>query len=169
MTTGNDFGLAVAEQTLFSALLTPQQALSRNGFRALMGCLCAVSGAVGIGFSLVGAWPVFGFLGLDVLAIYLAFRIYFSRARASEEIRVTASELRLRRISHRGHVVEWVQNPLWVRLEQIAHAEFGIERLYLVSRGRRVAIAGFLGADEKAGFARALSAALEAARRGPLR
>ncbi len=58
-------------------------------------------------------------------------------------------------------------NPLWVQLDQKVHAEFGIERLYLVSRGRRVSIASFLGADEKANFAKALTAALQAARRGP--
>jgi uncharacterized membrane protein len=110
---------------------------------------------------------VLGFFGLDVLAIYWAFRINFRSARASEEIRVTASELRLRRVSHRGHVVEFVLNPLWVRLDRKAHAEYGIERLYLVSKGRRVAVANFLGPDEKASFAKALTAALQAARRGP--
>jgi uncharacterized membrane protein len=80
---------------------------------------------------------------------------------------VTPSELRLRRVSHRGHVVEWVLNPLWVQIEQKSHAEFGIERLYLVSQGRRVAVASFLGPDEKASFAKALREALQAARRGP--
>ena len=80
---------------------------------------------------------------------------------------MTPSELRVRRVSHRGHVVEWVLNPLWVQLDQKIHAEFGIERLYLVSRGRRVSIASFLGPEEKASFAKALTAALQAARRGP--
>ena len=80
---------------------------------------------------------------------------------------MTPSELRLRRVSHRGHVIEFVLNPLWVRLDQISHAEFGIERLYLVSRGRHVAIGSFLGPEEKASFAKALRAALQAARRGP--
>jgi uncharacterized membrane protein len=80
---------------------------------------------------------------------------------------VTASELRVRRVSHRGHVVEWVLNPLWVQFEQKSHAEFGIEKLYLVSRGRRVSIGSFLGPDEKASFAKALMAALQAAKRGP--
>ena len=80
---------------------------------------------------------------------------------------MTPSELRVRRVSHRGHVVEWVLNPLWVQLDQKIHAEFGIEKLYLLSKGRRVSIAGFLGPDEKASFAKALTAALQAARRGP--
>jgi uncharacterized membrane protein len=64
-------------------------------------------------------------------------------------------------------VVEWVLNPLWVQLDQKSDPEFGIEKLYLVSRGRRVAIAGFLGPDEKASFAKALLEALHAAKRGP--
>jgi uncharacterized membrane protein len=114
----------------------------------------------------MGAWPVFGFFGLDVLAIYWAFKINFRRARACEEIRMTSSELHVRRVSHRGDVVEFSFNPLWVQLDRKEHAEFGIERLYLVSKGRRIAIGGFLGADEKASFSNALIAALQAARRG---
>ena len=167
MTAGNDFDPDYTQLKLFSALLTPHRSLSRTGFLVLMAFLSIVSFAAGLAFLLMGAWPVLGFSGLDVLVVYWAFRINFRHAKASEEISVTPSELRVRRVSHRGHVVEWVLNPLWVQLDQKTHAEFGIEKLYLVSRGRRVSVASFLGADEKASFAKALSAALQAARRGP--
>ena len=166
MTAGNDFD-PESQPELFSALLTPHRSLNRTGFLVLMALLSVVSFAAGLAFLLMGAWPVFGFFGLDVLVIYWAFRINFRRAKASEEIRVTPSELRVRRVSHRGHVVEFVLNPLWVQLDQKIHAEYGIEKLYLLSKGRRVAIASFLGPDEKASFAKALTAALQAARRGP--
>jgi len=166
MTAGNEFDPEVAEPTLFSALLTPHRSLNRTGFLVLMAFLSLISFAAGVAFLLMGAWPVFGFFGLDVLAIYWAFKINFRRARACEEIVVTPSELRVRRVSHRGHVTEWVLNPLWVQIDQKVHAEFGIEKLYLVSRGRHLAIASFLGPDEKASFIKALSAALQAARRG---
>jgi uncharacterized membrane protein len=166
MTAGNNFD-PEPQPELFSALLTPHRSLNRTGFLVLMAFLSVVSFAAGLAFLLMGAWPVFGFFGLDVLVIYWAFRINFRRAKASEEIRVTPSELRLRRVSHRGHVVEFVLNPLWVQLDQKIHAEYGIEKLYLLSKGRRVAIASFLGPDEKASFAKALTAALQAARRGP--
>src|SRR6266513_119773 len=164
---GNDFVPQMAQPELFSALLTPHRSLNSTGFLVLMGFLSAVSFAAGLAFLLMGAWPVLGFFGLDVLVIYWAFRINFRYAKAIEEISVTPFELRVRRVSHRGHVVEWVLNPLWVRLDQITHAEFGIEKLYLVSRGRRVSIGSFLGPDEKASFAKALMAALQAAKRGP--
>jgi uncharacterized membrane protein len=166
MTAGNDFD-PDTQPEIFSALLTPHRSLNRTGFLVVMAFLSVVSFATGVAFLLMGAWPVFGFFGLDVLAVYVAFRINFRRARASEEIRITPTELRLRRVSHRGHVVEFVFNPLWVQLDQKAHAEYGIEKLYLLSKGRRLAIASFLGPDEKASFAKALTAGLQAARRGP--
>ena len=166
MTAGNDFD-PDAQPEIFSALLTPHRSLNRTGFVVVMAFVTFVSFVAGLAFLLMGAWPVFGVFGLDVLAIFWAFRFNFRRAKASEEILVTPSELRVRRISHRGDVVEFVLNPLWVRLDQISHTEYGIEKLYLVSKGRHVAIGSFLGPDEKASFAKALTVALQAARRGP--
>src|SRR3954465_5905338 len=126
MTAGNAFDADAPQPELFSALLTPHRSLNRTGFLVLMIALCVVSFVAGMVFLMMGAWPVFGFFGLDVLAIWWAFRINFRTGNACEEIRVTPSELRVRRTSHRGHVVEWVLNPLWVRLEQSGDPEFGI-------------------------------------------
>lgn len=168
MTLSNDFDAGLPEPELFAALLTPHRSLNRTRFLVLMVFLSVVSFGAGIAFLLMGAWPVLGFFALDLLAIYWAFKVNFRRARACEQISVTPSELRLRRVSHRGHVVEWVFNPLWVRLDQEAHEEFGIERLYLASRGNKVAIGSFLSPEEKASFSKALLAALHTARRGPI-
>src|SRR5205823_7475935 len=99
MTAGNDFDPGLAQPELFSALLTPHRSLNRTGFLVLMGFVSAVSFAAGLAFLLMGAWPVFGFFGLDILVIYWAFRINFRDAKASEEIRITPSELRVRRTS----------------------------------------------------------------------
>jgi uncharacterized membrane protein len=166
MTAGNAFDPEPDQPTLFSARLTPHRSLSRAGFLVLMAFISVVSFAAGIAFWLMGAWPVLGFFGLDLLVIWWAFRVNFRSAAATEDIMVTPSELRVRRVSHRGHVAEWALNPLWVQLEQTGDPEFGIERLYLVSRGRRVSIGYFLGPDEKASFAKALLAALQTAKRG---
>src|SRR5512144_604372 len=134
MMSRNDMdGPELSEPPLFSALLTPHRSMNRVRFMVMMAILALVSFVAGMVFLMMGAWPVFGFFGLDVLAIWWAFRINFRTGNACEEIRVTPSELRIRRTSHRGHVVEWVLNPLWVRLEQTGDPEFGIERLYLVS------------------------------------
>jgi uncharacterized membrane protein len=134
-----------------------------------MTVLGLISFATGTAFLLAGAWPVFGFCGLDVLLIYFAFRLSYRRAKAYEQVTVTPSELTVRQVSHHGRINEWTLNPLWVKLDRVVHAEFGIERLFLVSHGRRLAIAGFLGPQEKESFALALSAALGEAKRGPTR
>jgi uncharacterized membrane protein len=166
MSSDND---AFAEPTIFSAIITPHRSLNSTGFLILMLVIGGISFVSGMMFLVIGAWPVFGFFGLDVLLIYSAFRANFRAARAYEEVTVTASELTVRKVSHRGGVREWTLNPVWVRLDRIVHEEFGIERLFLVSRGRRLPIAAFLGPHEKASFARALSTALGEAKRGPTR
>jgi uncharacterized membrane protein len=104
-----------------------------------------------------------------VLLVYVAFRANFRAARAYEEVIVTSSELTLRKVNPAGRARQWTLNPLWVRLERIVHDEFGIERLFLVSRGRRLSIAACLSPDEKASFAKALSLAIGEAKRGPTR
>ena len=158
-----------AEPTLFSAIITPHRSLSGKGFLAVMALVGGLSFIGGMFFFVLGAWPVVGFLGLDVLLVYWAFRANDRAAAAFEEVTVTPSELRLRRVSHRGEVAEWTLNPLWTRLDREKHEEFGLLKLFVVSRGRRFAVAGFLSPKERESFAAALSAALGEARRGPTR
>ena len=166
MTSDNDH---CSEPAIFSAVLTPNRSLSRFGFILLMTVVGTMSFVTGMVFLLAGAWPVFGFCGLDVLLLYWAFRVNYRRGKAYEQVTVTPSELKVRQVSHRGRMREWTLNPLWVRLERVVHAEFGIERLFLISHGRRLAIAACLGPQEKESFALALSAALGEAKRGPTR
>ena len=159
----------LTEPAIFSAVITPHRSLGSTGFLILMLCIGGISFVSGMVFLLLGAWPVFGFLGLDVVLVYVAFRANFRAARAYEVVTVTASELTVRKVNQRGGVREWTLNPVWVQLDRIVHEEFGIERLFLVSRGRRLSIASCLGPDEKASFAQALSSAIGEAKRGPTR
>lgn len=157
------------EPTIFSTVITPHRSLPPTGFLVLMMVFGGISFISGMVFLAMGAWPVFGFFGLDVLLFYWAFRLNYRRGDAYEEVRMTPSTLTVRKVSHRGLVREWSLNPLWVRLEKVAHEEFGIERLFLVSRGKQLTIASFLGPDEKADFAKAFGAALSEAKRGVTR
>lgn len=157
------------EPTIFSALITPHRSLGSAGFMVLIVAFGVVSFIAGIAFLLMGAWPVVGFFGLDVLLLYGAFRLNYRHALAYEEVTVTSSRLTVRKVSHRGRVREWALNPLWVRLERIVQEEFGIERLILVSRGRQLIVGSFLGPAEKESFAKALGNAIGEAKRGPTR
>jgi uncharacterized membrane protein len=158
-----------SEPALFSAVITPHRSLGTTGFLVLMVAIGGISFIAGMMFLIIGAWPVFGFFGLEVALIYWAFRANYHAARAYEEVTVTPSELTVRKVSHRGKVREWTLNPVWVQLDRTVHDEFGIERLFLVSRGKRLSVAGFLAPHEKESFAQALSAAIGEAKRGPTR
>lgn len=155
-----------ATRTLFSAIITPHRSLGPEGFRVMMVLLCVVAGALGLRFLFFGFWPVFGFLFVDVLGLYAAFKISYARARAFEEIHLTPIELSLRRVSHRGEEREWRFNPLWTQLRRDSHAEFGLQRLVLVSRGQHVVVGGELSPEERAHFAEEFGAALSRAKRG---
>jgi uncharacterized membrane protein len=156
-----------AEQRIFAVRLQPHRSLSRRNFHVLMMVFSAMSFTATLPFVLIGAWPVAGFMGLDVALLYLAFRANFRAARAYEDVQVTPIELMLAKVSPKGVKAEWRFHPSWVRLQREEHEEFGVQKLALVSRGQSVEIANFLGPEEKARFATGLSRALAEARRGP--
>src|SRR5262245_35136004 len=92
----------IPEPTLFSAVITPHRSLSRTGFLIVMAVFGGVSFVGGLVFYLLGAWPIVGFLGLDVLLVYVAFKVNYRAAKAYEQVTITPSELRVRKVSHRG-------------------------------------------------------------------
>jgi uncharacterized membrane protein len=153
------------EPTLFSARLKPHRSLSRTGFIVVMAVLGGVSLTVGSIFLMMGAWPIFGFFGLDVLLVYLAFRASFRSARAFEDIHVTPSVLRVRQVSHHGQERENVSNPRWVRMETTRDEDYGMTRLALISRGVPLVIGAFLAPQQREQVAHGLGEALATAKR----
>ncbi len=158
---------AAPDHLLLEVRLVPHRSLGATQFRVLMGVFALAGTASSLPFVIAGAWPVGGFMGLDVALLYLAFRANFRAARAYEDISVTPLELLLAKVSAKGRRAEWRFHPAWVRLDKVEHEEFGLQRLAIRSRGQSVEVAGFLGADAKADFASRLARALAEARRGP--
>src|SRR5678816_286311 len=103
-------------QTRFSAVLTPHRSLGPKGFMVLMGAVCAVSFGTGLLFYLLGAWPVVGFMGLDVALIYTAFKLNYRAARLYETVDLTQTALTVTRVQPSGKEQVWSFNPYWVRL-----------------------------------------------------
>jgi uncharacterized membrane protein len=156
-----------AERPVFDATITPHRSLGQNGFRIVMTLVCLASVASSIPFVVLGAWPVAGFFGLDVIALFIAFQVNFRHARAFERIVVTPLEVLLRKVTHHGREAVWRSNPAWTKLERQQDEDYGLLGLNLVSRGRSVTVASALSPGEREGFAEALGTALAKARRGP--
>ena len=162
MTSGNP-----AETPIFTAVLKPHRSLSPRGFVMVMLALISCSFTAGLAFWSMGAWPVVGFFGLDIVLVQLAFRMNYRQARASEEITVFPDRLTVVKTTVRGDMTELGFNPYWARLEIDRHPEAGVTRVTIASHGKRLDVAGFLGPHERELFAKALSTALAEARATP--
>ena len=153
------------DDVLFSATLTPHRSLGRRGFLVLMSVIAGLWFFTGLYFWSLGAGLVMGFIGLDFLAIWLAFKLNYRAARAYEDVEVTRDALVIRKISAGGGVQEIRFNPRWARLELHREEEEGITRVTVRMRDERVVVGGFLNPDDRQSFARAFGAALAEARR----
>ncbi|WP_186399828.1 DUF2244 domain-containing protein [Stappia sp. P2PMeth1] len=150
----------------FAALLTPYRSLGPAGFRVLMLVVCAICLVAGLVFLSLGAWPVFGFLGLDILLIFLAFRWNYRAARAFEEVQVSRTEIRVRKVLASGREQLYSCNPFWARLHVREEEDEGVLRITLTARDMSVDIGGFLNPDDRTSFADALRRALALAKAG---
>jgi uncharacterized membrane protein len=155
-----------ADAPIFRALLTPYRSLGPKGFGILMGMLVGAWLFFGLLFWSLGAWPVFGFLGLDVLAIWLAFRWNYRQARAREEVEVRRTALDIRKVAPSGRTVAHRFNPFWTRFSVDRHDEIGIVSMAVEGEGRTVTIGSFLNPDDRETFATAFGRALATAKAG---
>jgi uncharacterized membrane protein len=156
------------DKRIYKTRLAPHRSLTPRQVNCFILLLGVGTAALSTPFYLMGAWPVVGFMGLDVLALYIAFRVSFRSARAFETLDLTPFELQLVKTTANGRRAEWRFDTYWLRLERETHEEFGTQRVLLVSRGERVEVGAFLGPDQKAELADDLSRALAAAKSGPV-
>lgn len=147
---------------LWQAELVPHRPLSRRGQTIIVGLASGVSLAIGLVFYLAGAWPVVGFLGLDVVLLWWALR-HNQAGQQSERISITPHELIVERRERGRGGTETRLIRQWVRivLEEDADRSL-VGPLYLVSKELRVEIGRFLGAVERQDLARQLRLALAA-------
>jgi uncharacterized membrane protein len=143
----------------FDAVLTPYRSLPPAGFGILMACLAVVSFIAGMSFVLRGAWPVFGFFGLDVGLVYLAFKLNYRAGRMAETIRLDSKALTIARRYPTGQVKFWSFEPYWLQVLMLGPSGRD-PALVLRSHGRDLVIASFLTVPERQEVAAALHDAL---------
>lgn len=150
-----------SNRKVWQATLTPHRSLTREGFYVLMGLVILVNLVVAGMFVALGAWPIAGFAGLDVLLVWWAFRVNFADARRLERISITEHELLLDRESakHPPQQQRFVRRWVRVEIEEDREREL-IGSLLLVSGRTRVAVGEFLAPEERKTLAEALKSAL---------
>jgi uncharacterized membrane protein len=156
-----DKGKTEHQTRRWSVTLTPHRSLTREGFVALMMIVVALNFVGGLVFLVAGAWPITGFMGLDVVLVWWAFRKNFADAQRAERIVVQDDLVTLHRLSQEGIRETLEFNRRWLRVElEFDEAREIVGRLLLSYRGALTEVGSFLGGDERQSLSRALRAAL---------
>jgi uncharacterized membrane protein len=145
------------------AVLTPTRSLPRSGLFVLLGVLGLFNLLVAILFLVMGAWPAPIFLGVDFLAVLLAFHLSYRQARRRERVQVSADEVRVVHEVGAQKRTVWRSPTAFTRVEVEAKGQPEVRVTLALSR-RRLVVAGQVSPQERTVFADALQAAIRSAR-----
>ena len=145
------------------AVITPNASLSKRGFALVIGGLAAVNAIMAVFFLVVGALPIPIFLGLDLLGVFIAFKVSYRRARTVERVQVSADAVRVRYENPRGARTVWTSPTAFtgVALEAAGNHD---ARVRLSLSGRRLTVGAALSPRERVDFGEALREAVRRAR-----
>lgn len=134
--------------------------LSSSGRLLVFGFIFFVSVGIGLAFTLIfGAWLILPFAGIEMLALYVAFRLIERHAGDYEQVAIDGDRLEVE-VADGGRVNRIGFNRVWA---QVVCAEDG-RRLALRSHGREVEIGRHLNEEQRLAMARRLRRELRDAR-----
>jgi uncharacterized membrane protein len=145
------------------AVLTPTRSLSKGGLMVLLSVLAVFNILVAILCLALGAKPIPVFLGLDFLAVVLAFRASYRQARRRERVQVSADEIVVAHEDDRSARTAWRSPTAFTRVVIEDRGQPEMKVTLMLSR-RRLGIGGQISPQERAEFALALEEAIRAAR-----
>ncbi len=148
---------------LFAADIKPHRSLSPRGLSLLVAALGITSFTITLIFFSLGAWPIAGFNGGEILLVILLLRSHARAARAREVVVLTEDGLNITRIDEHGRRTERNLPAGWTRVH-LEDRPGRVPALYLASHGRRIEVAAALGEIQKLDLAEALKNALHRAR-----
>ena len=153
------------ERTIFDARLEAHRSLGARGYTVLMAIFFVMLIGHGLVWWYAGAWPVFAFMGLDFIGIGAAFHFSRRSGLKAEEVRVSRTEVLVRKIVPSGKCYDYRFNPAWTQLRVDRHEEWGVTGIALSSRGWTMPVGMILNPEDRESFVRAFSGALASAKR----
>ena len=146
------------------AEIRPNRSLSRRGFVVLITVLTVLNCASAAVFLSMGAVFVPMFLGLDLVAVVVAFLVSFAAAKQIERVRVTDRQVQVFRETPTWSKLMWESPTAFTRVTLLTEDDHAID-LRLALSGREAPVARALSPAERAEFAKALEGAIYSARR----
>lgn len=144
--------------------IRPHRSLTDRGFIILISIITALNCASAAVFIAMGASLVPIFLGLDVLAVVIAFAASFASGRRIERLVVTESRVQLIEESPRRKVLVWESPTAFTRVAAREEDERLVD-LRLTVSGREAPLGRALGPKARQELMRSLETALQEARR----
>ena len=148
------------EKTFLDITVLPYRSLSKKGFRNLMFIVSLIFFLVGVFFWYIGAWPVFGFLGLDVLLLYYAFKINYKSGEIFETVKIIQQNLLITRNFPSGKIQSWDLEPYWTKAEILKENSHN-HNLVIKSENKVVMIGSFLNFKDKKQLMKKINEALK--------
>ena len=152
--------MSTTNNKLYKISLYPYRSLNKTGFFILMFSLGFVSFVAGIIFMIKGAWPVFGFFGLDVLLVYIFFKINFKSGRKKEIIILTKNQLIIEVYDSKKILKKHSLDANWLKIN-LTKLKNEMNKLQISSKNKSIIIGSFLGYQEKISVAKSLHKALK--------
>jgi len=150
---------------VFEAILYPHRSLGRRGYLILGLGTAFIMGGYALTFLLLGAWPIFGFIGAEWLLFWYLFSRHFRGDRRAERLRLFHDRLIVERIDAKGHFTAFSLQPYWLQVVLAPHlASRAVDvdnALYLRSHGKQIEIGAFLSENERRDFAGELARVLD--------
>lgn len=126
----------------------PHRSLSKKGFHLLMFLVAFICLTGGFIFWYLGAWPVFGFLGLDIVLIYVAFKLNYRSGNMYERLFIISKKLKILRTLPSGKVQIWELNPYWAEANLVKINKHQ-SQLIIRSKDKAVSVGSFLNTYDK--------------------
>lgn len=148
-----------AQGTVFEAVIIPHRSLSPRGLRLLVGAILLASCTITTLFCWLGAWPIIGFNGGEILLAIALIRANARAARASEVLLLSGDGFHVIRTDRHGQRNEVLLPAAWLNVV-LEENPGRIPRLLLATRGIGEEVGRSLGEEEKRSLAAALHTAL---------
>jgi uncharacterized membrane protein len=146
------------------AEIRPHRSLSKHGFHWVIGFVIVWNLIAGCFFVFaLHAFPIPIFLGLDVLGVFLAFRLNYRGAGQIERVQISAQEVRVLHQYGRHARTVWTSPTAFTRVALDGAGEHHA-RVRLRMSDRAVIVGAALSPPERDDLAAALEAAIGKAR-----
>jgi uncharacterized membrane protein len=138
----------------YKVVARPNCSLSPKGMLRVVAALAFLPLSVAVGFGMAGAWLVFPFAGLELLAVAYAFYFIYRHAGDYESITIDGERIAIEQHSYKNSY-QVVFHRYWAQVV-LREVPGGEQRLWLRSHGKEVEVGRYMNNEQRLALAQQL-------------